>query len=100
VTTVVNLHKSDYDTYIGRGSPWGNPIRSDARTSRYDVIEQYRQWFLGRIREDAEFRAATETLRGKRLGCFCKPKLCHGDVIVAYLNGELDAGLSDFVERA
>jgi hypothetical protein len=25
-------------------------------------------------------------LDGKRLGCFCKPKLCHGDIIVAAVN--------------
>lgn len=24
---VVNLHESEYDVYIGRGSPWGNPWR-------------------------------------------------------------------------
>ena len=25
-------------------------------------------------------------LAGKRLGCFCKPELCHGDVLADYLN--------------
>jgi hypothetical protein len=25
-------------------------------------------------------------LAGKRLGCFCKPALCHGDVLADYLN--------------
>jgi hypothetical protein len=25
-------------------------------------------------------------LRGKTLGCFCKPHPCHGDIIAAYLD--------------
>ena len=25
-------------------------------------------------------------LQGKRLGCFCKPELCHGDILANYLN--------------
>ena len=26
------------------------------------------------------------SLRGKKLGCWCKPDPCHGDVIIDYLN--------------
>lgn len=25
-------------------------------------------------------------LAGKRLGCFCKPQACHGDILADYLN--------------
>ena len=34
---------------------------------------------------DSEFATRVKGLRGKQLGCFCKPKACHGDVIVEYL---------------
>jgi hypothetical protein len=27
-------------------------------------------------------------LKGKRLGCFCKPLACHGDVIKEYIEGQ------------
>ena len=30
-------------------------------------------------------------LAGKRLGCFCKPQSCHGDVLADFLNS-LDDG--------
>ena len=30
-------------------------------------------------------------LAGKRLGCFCKPAACHGDILADYLNS-LDDG--------
>ena len=28
----------------------------------------------------------TDELKGKTLGCFCKPKSCHGDVLVELAN--------------
>jgi hypothetical protein len=35
--------------------------------------------------EDRQFFTRVLDLYGKRLGCFCKPKPCHGDVIVEWL---------------
>jgi hypothetical protein len=44
--------------------------------------------FSKRVRVDDTFRRYVEGLRGKRLGCHCKPLDCHLDVVVAYLEGE------------
>lgn len=92
MTLVVNVHKADYDVYIGRPSMFGNPFplknpRDDAE--RWQVIEMYKTWFLTRVVTDERFRVGVEKLRDKRLGCHCKPKICHGDIITAYLAGEL-----------
>ena len=29
-----------------------------------------------------------EKLKGKVLGCYCKPEACHGDIIVDFLEGQ------------
>lgn len=92
-TTVVNLYREPYDVYIGRPGKgqdgyFGNPFPPGKDMAREDSIDTFRAYFLERLKSDAEFSAQVETLRGKRLGCFCKPKACHGDVIVAYLEGE------------
>ncbi|CAA6804525.1 MAG: Unknown protein [uncultured Sulfurovum sp.] len=29
-------------------------------------------------------------LSGKRLGCFCKPSSCHGDILANFLNSQDD----------
>ena len=47
---------------------------------RSDSIEQYRAHILKKIREDPATYDLGE-LRGKELGCWCKPKACHGDVL-------------------
>jgi hypothetical protein len=73
--------------YIGRPSPLGNPFPLDDPTdddARRNVIEQYAEWFAGRV-DDPAFRAEVEKVRGKDLGCWCAPRPCHGDVILSWL---------------
>jgi hypothetical protein len=85
MTTVVNIKRTKrYDLYIGRGSPWGNPFVIGKDGTRDDVIDRYRAWFYNKLK-DTKFRDSVHLLRGKRLGCYCKPLKCHGDVIVEYL---------------
>ena len=84
-TTVVNKRTSQFDVYIGRGSPLGNPYAIGEYGDRDEVIRKYAYDFPLRYRTEAKFRQAVLECEGKRLGCFCKPKNCHGDVIVAFL---------------
>lgn len=52
---------------------------------RNAVIRDYADWFYRRVDTDRAFRALVEAVRGKTLVCHCKPRACHGDVIVEYL---------------
>ncbi len=85
ITTVVNLKMGSYDAYIGRGSPFGNPFKIGKDGDRDEVIRKFRLYFKERLK-DSTFKSMILALRGKRLGCYCAPLACHGDVIVAYLN--------------
>ena len=80
-TKAVNIRHSHYDIYIGRPSKWGNPFRIGVHGNREQVLEKYQAWLL----RQPELLQHLEELRGKRLGCFCKPQDCHGDVLVALL---------------
>lgn len=85
-TTVVNKRYNSYDVYIGRGSPFGNPFIIGKHGTRTEVIEQYRDYFFDKLMFDHEFSEAVNELKGKCLGCFCKPQACHGDIIAEYLD--------------
>lgn len=78
-TTVVHFKKNPYDVYIGRGpgSLWGNPFEIGKHGTRAEVIAKYREYLLG----NKELMALLPTLRGKILGCWCKPEACHGEVL-------------------
>ncbi len=86
-TRVVNMKDEAYDVYIGRPregltGPFGNPFRAG------EALKRFREYFLERVGRDAEFRAQVLALRGKRLGCYCKPKPCHGDIIAEWLDSQ------------
>lgn len=86
---VVNIDKDEkYDIYIGRGSTWGNPYAIGVDGDRDEVIRKFSYDF------DRGFLNFTKgdlmTLRGKRLGCHCKPSSCHGDVLASYVNSTDD----------
>jgi hypothetical protein len=76
-TRVVHCRKEKYDTYIGRPSKWGNPHRLKEGESRDDCIAKYRDWLMAQ----PNLLAALGELKGKVLGCWCKPQKCHGDVL-------------------
>lgn len=79
---VVNKYKEPYDIYIGRGSIWGNPYVIGQDGSRDEVIAKYKEHLKSQIRSGQITVNQLKQLNGKVLGCFCKPKACHGDVIV------------------
>lgn len=78
----VNLRKEAYDIYIGRPSKWGNPFSIPEDGSRETVIRRYREYILSR----SDLLEGLPELKGKRLGCFCHPLPCHGDVLAELVN--------------
>lgn len=92
-TTVVNkYHRIPYDIYIGRGSKWGNPFSHMENTkaqfkveTREEAIEKYREWIL----TQDDLLNSLHELKGKVLCCYCKPKSCHGDVLIELINERL-----------
>ncbi|MCK5018471.1 MAG: DUF4326 domain-containing protein [Candidatus Peribacteraceae bacterium] len=77
-TRVVHCKKEKYDVYIGRPSEWGNPFNIGEHGTRQEVIELYEEY----LRKNEKLMAKIMELDSKVLGCWCKPKSCHGDVIV------------------
>lgn len=85
----MNLKHEAYDVYIGRAMPgfkasaFANPFPVGEAGTRAQVIARYRQL----LHDSPALMAQVESLRGLRLGCWCKPAPCHGDVLVELLEG-------------
>lgn len=89
---VVNIKKYEpYDVYIGRGSKFGNPFTHLPHLggpliivdSREEAIKRYEEWIL----EQPELINLIKLeLKGKILGCYCKPLPCHGDILLKIAN--------------
>ncbi len=85
MTRIVNMRDGvPFDLYIGRPSMWGNPFVIGKDGTREEVIAKYREWILSQ----PGLLADLELLRGKVLGCYCKPLPCHGDVLIELLENK------------
>lgn len=109
-TTVVNVSKKELgnykdfvewsadpsNVYIGRNmsfyvkgakaSKWANPF-DVKKFGRERCIEKYKDYLLS----NRSLLNSIMELKGKKLGCWCKPEACHGDVLVEVLK-QLDEG--------
>ena len=82
---VVHCKRDKYDVYIGRPGPWGNPFEIGKDGDREEVVEKYAEWLLA---QPELVEKAKEELKGKVLGCWCAPKLCHGNRLSQIANEE------------
>lgn len=102
MATVVNISdcpnfdpgKNPNDVYIGTfhtsseygffaKSKWHNPYK-EAEYGKTTAMEVYRRYVV----KQSDLVAELPSLKGKRLGCWCKPMACHGDVLVDLLEGD------------
>lgn len=97
---------TEYDYYIGRPSPLGNPyshLKSSKAAefivpTRKEAIEAYESYFYDKINSnDKEFIDALDEIINiyKEYGrvnlcCFCKPLACHGDYIKKWLEYNIE----------
>jgi hypothetical protein len=95
--TVVRIRRQnnkiiqDCDIYIGRRltmggwnlpqSKWANPFTVKSM-GRDEALRRYEEY----IRGNPQLMKELSELTGKRLGCFCKPNPCHGDILVKLFN--------------
>ena len=81
------------NVYIGREtavfeeSKWANPYKISQTSSREQVLLLFEQY----IRGNSVLLEEIVHLRGKNLGCWCSPKLCHGNIIEQILQ-EITSG--------
>lgn len=115
-TTIVNVQKKniekngynnlkewcedDNNVYIGRkgivfinkerypkeNSLFHNPFKINKNIDRDEAILNYKIHLLTSLKENKELQNDFNKLRGKTLGCWCKPEQCHGDTIIELLN--------------
>ena len=83
-TTVVHCRKLEYNVFIGRPSKWGNPFIIGRDGSRQEVIDKYREW----IKDQEYLLSSLHEIKDQRLGCFCSPLPCHGEVLVELADKE------------
>lgn len=68
--------------YPSKPSIWCNPFKIKKDVSREQVVSEFRDYIEKKIQDEPIYLEELKKLKGKTLGCWCKPDLCHGDVLV------------------
>lgn len=75
----------DGERFPKQDSIWANPFKVGRDGTREEVIQKYRLYIQEKLKKP-DCKDALERLRGKRLGCWCKPEGCHGDILLELLH--------------
>jgi len=71
-------------------SIFANPFKinkkGDNNGTRDEVIAKYKSWINQKIQENSKIKLELLNLKGKTLGCWCKPEKCHGDVLLELID--------------
>jgi hypothetical protein len=70
---------------VDRKTKWGNPFPMANEKERDKVIQQHATWIVTQHR----LVAALHELEGRDLACWCAPKPCHADTLLALANQDL-----------
>tara|TARA_X000000950_G_C13895742_1_gene652720 strand:- start:945 stop:1337 length:393 start_codon:yes stop_codon:yes gene_type:complete len=63
-------------------SPFANPFKITKDISRNQAIEQYREYIIKELENCEDLTNKLKRLKGKKLGCWCYPEKCHGNVLL------------------
>lgn len=69
-------------------SIWHNPYKLQSNSNEKDrefVLQQYEIHLKNLLKQDF-YKIELQKLKGKNLGCWCKPNKCHGDILLKYIN--------------
>ena len=86
---------TENNLYIGRNaakyanrdvpdSQWANPFMISQWTgpSKEWILEDILKTYENYVRTNPFLMNSLHELKGKQLGCWCKPKQCHGDILL------------------
>jgi len=79
-----SVKKNNRRIFHFQKSIWHNPYKVSVHGLE-DSLLMYDKYIREQIEKEPE-TFDLDLLRGKTLGCWCKPNKCHGDVLVRILN--------------
>jgi hypothetical protein len=65
-----------------KNSIWSNPFKINDKSSRKQVLRKYEIYLRNLLDNDENLVNELKKLRGKNLGCWCYPEMCHGNILL------------------
>jgi hypothetical protein len=72
----------DKKRFPKKGSLFANPFKVGKHGTRNKVIQKYRKYITDKLEKSPELVHKLKDMKGKKLGCWCHPEPCHGDILL------------------
>lgn len=70
------------ERYPVKDSIWANPYKITGDMTREIVLKKYEVYIRERLNTEPLLVQELLLLKGKNLGCWCCPEMCHGDILL------------------
>lgn len=86
IVFIKNEKTGNKERFPKKSSPFYNPSKIGKHGNRDQVIEKYKNYILKKLEQSQELMNLLKSMKGKKLGCWCHPEKCHGDVLLELIN--------------
>jgi hypothetical protein len=80
---VVFINKKRYPQ---NSSKFANPYKIGKDGTREEVIVKYKEYIIKKLENDKSLINELLLLKGKKLGCWCYPEICHGNILLELID--------------
>jgi hypothetical protein len=80
---VVFIEKIRFPQY---SSNFANPYKIGKDGTREEVLFKYENYIANKLENNESLVAELLSLKGKKLGCWCYPEMCHGHVLLKLID--------------
>jgi hypothetical protein len=63
-------------------SNFANPYKIGKDGTREEVITKYKNYITNKLEKDEILQKELIMMKGKNLGCWCYPEMCHGNILL------------------
>lgn len=65
-----------------KSSNFANPYKIGKDGTREEVLEKYKKYIIDKINNNPELMRELNSMKGKKLGCWCFPERCRGNILL------------------
>lgn len=78
----------DKERFPKKGSKFLNPFKIGRDGNRDEVLKKYKIYISEKLKDDKELVYELNKMKGKKIGCWCYPEKCHGDILVEIIESK------------
>jgi hypothetical protein len=67
-------------------SKFANPYKIGKDGTREEILFKYKNYIVNKLENNMDLIFELLSLKGKNLGCWCYPEMCHGNILLELID--------------